>query len=175
VSPSYFLYVGDEEPRKNLGCLLDAYASYRASAADPVELVLAGSVSASAAVPGVRLERHVDCERLTELYAGATALVQPSLYEGFGLTALEAMRAGTPVLAARSPGLIEVCGDAALYADPRDSSSFAAKMAEIADAPGLRHDLVKRGRRRAADFSWAASARKHLDAYSLALQRHRSQ
>jgi glycosyltransferase involved in cell wall biosynthesis len=117
----------------------------------------------------------VDRERLTELYAGATALVQPSLYEGFGLTALEAMRAGTPVLAARSPGLIEVCGDAALYADPRDSSSFAAKMAEIADAPGLRHDLVKRGRRRAADFSWAASARKHLDAYSLALQRHRSQ
>jgi glycosyltransferase involved in cell wall biosynthesis len=164
----YFLYVGDDEPRKNLGCLLEAYASYRGSASDPIELVFAGSVSPRAAAPGVRIERHPDRRRLSELYGAAAALVHPSLYEGFGLTALEAMSAGTPVIAARSPGLTEVCGDAALYADPRASSSFAARMAEIASTPELRRDLSERGRVRAAGFTWAACARAHVDAYSLA-------
>jgi glycosyltransferase involved in cell wall biosynthesis len=165
---THLLYVGDDEPRKNLGCLLDAYASYRGSASDPIELVFAGSVSPRAAAPGVRIERHPDRRRLSELYGAAAALVHPSLYEGFGLTALEAMSAGTPVIAARSPGLTEVCGDAALYADPRASSSFAARMAEIASTPELRRDLSERGRVRAAGFTWAACARAHVDAYSLA-------
>src|SRR5207245_2815922 len=99
-----------------------AYARYRAAAEGPLDLVLAGSASAHA--PGVRLERLPDRERLAALYAGAVALLHPSLYEGFGLTVLEAMSVGTPVIAARTPGLVETCGDAARYADPSTPESF---------------------------------------------------
>ena len=166
-SPQHFLYVGDAEPRKNVQVLLAAYSSYREQVSDPLELVLAGSASAVGA--GVRTERAPSSQRLAELYAAAAALVHPSLYEGFGLTPLEAMTVGTPVLAARSPGVTEVCADAALYADPTDAGAFAAAMIEIAGDPALRHDLATRGSIRAAHFSWADCARRHVDAYSLAL------
>jgi glycosyltransferase involved in cell wall biosynthesis len=89
------------------------------------------------------------------------------------MTLVEAMAAGAPVLAAGAPGAVEVCGDAARYADPRDPRSFAAAMAEIATDAGLRRELAERGRRRAAGFSWTESARIHLAAYSLALNHAR--
>jgi glycosyltransferase involved in cell wall biosynthesis len=164
--PRHFLYVGDSEPRKNLPTLLDAYARYRERASNPLDLVLAGSATADA--PGVRLEVHPGPARLAALYAAAVALVHPSLYEGFGLTPLEAMRAGVPVIAAAS--VREVCGDAARYADPHDSESFAQAMTELAGDQQRRHELAERGRRRAGTFSWDACARAHLDAYSLALK-----
>jgi alpha-1,3-rhamnosyl/mannosyltransferase len=166
-NPSHFLYVGDDEPRKNLATLMAAYRSYRAQAVRPLELVLAGSASAEA--PGVRVERTPDPRRLGELYLGAAALVHPSLYEGFGLTALEAMSLGTAVLAARSPGIVEVCAGAARYGDAHDPESFAAAMLDLADDPALRDELGARGRRRASEFSWARCARAHVEAYSLAL------
>lgn len=168
----HFLYVGDAEPRKNVSTLIAAYRRYRELADTPLPLVLAGSASPEGPdEPGVRAERRPSREQLADLFAAAVALIQPSLYEGFGLTALEAMSAGAPVLAADVPGLREVCGDAARYADPHDPASFAAGMGEIASEPRLRDDLAARGRRRAADFSWAVSARAHLDAYSLALEK----
>jgi glycosyltransferase involved in cell wall biosynthesis len=165
--PRHFLYVGDGDPRKNLPLLLAAYRSYREKVPDPLDLVVAGS--ASAAGPGVRMERAPSSQRLSELYAGAAALVHPSLYEGFGLTPLEAMSMGTPVLAARSPGVTEICADAALYAEPGDVGSFVASMVKLADDPSLRRDLSSRGAIRAEHFSWAECARRHLDAYSLAV------
>jgi glycosyltransferase involved in cell wall biosynthesis len=164
---SHFLYVGDAEPRKNLATLLAAYALYRRRTDAPLELVLAGTAAASE--PGIRLEPSPTSDRLAELYAEAAALVHPSLYEGFGFTPLEAMTAGTPVIAARSPGTVEVCGDAARYVDPSDPAAFAAAMAELAATPAVRRELRERGRRRAAEFTWAASARAHVAAYSLAL------
>jgi glycosyltransferase involved in cell wall biosynthesis len=163
---AHFLYVGDDEPRKNLAVLLDAYARYRAADPKPLELVLAGSATVD--LPGVRSVRHPDAQQLAELFAGAAALVHPAVYEGFGLTVLEAMRAGVPVIATRS--VEEVCADAARYADPRDADAFAAAMSEVASQPRLRAALWQRGRRRAAEFSWDASARAHLAAYSLALE-----
>jgi glycosyltransferase involved in cell wall biosynthesis len=165
-SRDHFLYVGDDEPRKNLPTLLAGYRGYRERVAQPVPLVLAGSASADG--PGLTVEHHPSRERLAELYAGSIALVQPSLYEGFGLTVIEAMSAGTPVLAARSPGLIEVCADAARYADPRDPASFAEAMVEISEDPQLRARLSELGRGRAAHFSWGDCARAHVEAYSLA-------
>ncbi|MGI8904297.1 MAG: glycosyltransferase family 4 protein [Solirubrobacteraceae bacterium] len=168
-SPEHFLYVGDDEPRKDLPTLLAAYRDYRDRTEDPLGLVLAGSCSGDGA--GVRLEHRPSAARLARLYAGAVALVHPSLYEGFGLTALEAMSAGTPVLAARSPGLTEVCGDAARYADPGDARSLAAGMAEIAASGSVQRELARRGSARAAQFSWAASARAHRETYALALRR----
>jgi alpha-1,3-rhamnosyl/mannosyltransferase len=166
--PTHFLYVGDDEPRKDLGLLLSAHARHRAMAGPAaLPLVLAGSAP-DPGLPGVRTERP-DAARLAELHASAAALVHPALHEGFGLTALEAMAAGTPVVAVRSPGVLEVCGAAAAWADPGDAEALAAHMTRLAADPAARDELAERGRRRSADFSWERSAREHLRAYTLAV------
>ncbi len=118
---------------------------------------------------GVEVVARPEQLRLAALYRDAAALVHPALHEGFGLTPLEAMTAGTPVIAARSPGVTETCGDAVLYVDPRDPGKLAEELARVAAEPRLRADLAERGRRRAAEFSWARSARRHVEAYTLAL------
>lgn len=166
-SASHLLYVGDAEPRKNLTALLAAYAAYRAGG-DPLPLVLAGTARSDDA--GVRTELRPTPGRLARLYGGAVALVHPSLHEGFGMVALEAMAAGVPVLAARAPGVVETCGDAARYFDPRDPTTLAAALSEIATDSALRDRLAQAGRARAAEFSWERSARAHLEAYTLAVQ-----
>jgi len=169
VRAEHFLYVGDDEPRKNLGLLLDAYARYRAAAGESnaLPLVLAGraALPAAARQAGVR---HETAPNLTALLNGAAALVHPALHEGFGLTALEAMSAGVPVIAARSPGLAQTVAGAALMIDPLDAGDLASALRRVADEPRLRADLARRGRERAAEFSWAASARAHITAYTLA-------
>lgn len=176
----HFLYVGDAEPRKNLPRLLEAYARYRAGhpaqpaglpspvgRADggPLDLVLAGRARADGR-PGVRHEPEPD---LPGLHARAAALLLPSLHEGFGLTALEAMHAGTPVLTSSGvPALTELCADAARYVDPRDTDDLVRGLVELATVPPLREALRRRGLARAAEFTWERSARAHLRAYSLA-------
>jgi glycosyltransferase involved in cell wall biosynthesis len=166
VRAEHFLYVGDDEPRKNLGLLLDAYGRYRAEArpGEALALVLAGRATADRA--GVRCEPQPN---LAALLDGAAALVHPALHEGFGLTALEAMSAGVPVVAARSPGLAETVGTAALLFDPYDAHGLARLLHRVATEPALRADLARRGRDRAGAFSWAASARAHIEAYTLAM------
>jgi len=167
----HFLYVGDTEPRKDLGTLLAAYTRYRDQLEQPLGLVLAGPAAAIAdTTPGVRGEPDPTAEELARLYAGAAALVHTSLYEGFGMTPLEAMSTGTPVIAAGVPGVTEVCGEAARYCQPGAAVSFATAMLELAASPALALELSDRGRRQAAQFTWAASARAHVAAYSLALE-----
>jgi glycosyltransferase involved in cell wall biosynthesis len=161
----HFLYVGDAEPRKNLPVLLAAHARYR-ERGGRLPLVLAGS--AQARQSGVIVEARPTAGRLGKLYAEALALVHPALHEGFGLTPLEAMHAGVPVLAARSPGVAEVCGDAAAWFDPRDPEGLAAALADLEGDPARRADLAARGRRRAAQFTWERCARAHVEAYTVA-------
>lgn len=169
-SSGHFLYVGDAEPRKDLPTLLSGYARYRLQDGPrALGLVLAGSLGPLAAEPGVTVEPEPTTERLARLYAGAAALVHPSRYEGFGLTALEAMTLGVPVIAARSPGVVETCGEAARYFVPGDAAGLAGVLAEVAASPRLRGELSGLGRRRARGFSWSECAQRHLDAYSLAL------
>ncbi len=171
--PAHLLYVGDDEPRKNLGLLLAGYALYRAHAgADALPLVLAGRTEARGA--GLQVVARPDAEQLAALYARAAVLVHPSLHEGFGLVALEAMSAGVPVLAARTAGVQEVCGDAAIYVDGRDPHVLGRELGRMATDPALRRDLTERGRRRAAEFSWARSARAHAAAYALAVSQCRA-
>jgi glycosyltransferase involved in cell wall biosynthesis len=158
--PRHFLYVGDDEPRKNLDGLLGAYEHYRAGAERPLELVLAGG--AARRVGG---EVSPSAARLAELHSAAAALVHPSLEEGFGLTLLEAMAAGTPVIAVRTTAAEEVCGDAALLVEPK---GLADALARIAAEPELRERLAATGRERAKEFSWDESARLHVSAYTLA-------
>jgi glycosyltransferase involved in cell wall biosynthesis len=167
--PVHFLYVGDDEPRKNLGLLLDAYRLYREKRGDcALPLVLAGSAGADA--PGVRVERRPDTARLAELYAGAVALVHPARLEGFGMTPLEALSTGTPVLAVRAGAVQEVCAGAAVYVDPEDPAAMAAEMERLERDPPLREELSRAGRDRALRFSWEHSARAHVRAYTLALE-----
>jgi len=170
LPPRHFLYVGDDEPRKDLPTLLAAYELYRAGSEDPHSLVLAGNLARGSRGEGVRVERDPDPQRLAELYREAVALVHPSLHEGFGLTALEAMSLRTPVLCAQIDTADELYGDAVLYAGTGDSASFAGAMARLASSAELRRDLAERATARVAEYSWAASARAHAAAYSLALE-----
>ncbi|MGI8922008.1 MAG: glycosyltransferase family 4 protein [Solirubrobacteraceae bacterium] len=166
----HFLYVGDNEPRKNLDAVLAAYQAYRAGVSARLPLILAGAAARLASgQDGVRGEPAPDADRLAELYRGAAALVHLSLVEGFGLTLLEAMTAGTPVIAASIPAVRELCADALLAVEPGDADGVAAAMARLAGDATLRAELGARGLARAAAFSWERSARAHLAAYSLAL------
>ncbi len=159
------LFVGDTEPRKDLPGLLAAYARYRADATDPAPLVLAGAAAAAAGEPGVSGRADPGADELADLMRGARALVHSSRHEGFGLTLLEAMALGVPVVAVTSAGAREVCGDAALLVEPGD---LAGAIARVADDAGLRADLARRGSERAGRFSWESSALAHVEAYTLA-------
>jgi glycosyltransferase involved in cell wall biosynthesis len=160
LSRPYVLTIATDDPRKNLGKLAPVAA---ALAREGIELVWAGDrrpyFAAAAAAAGVRSLGYVPDAELPGLYAGALAFVLASRYEGFGLTCLEAMACGTPVVAADRAALPETCGDAALLVDPDDPEALAA--AVLAAATGdaeTREALRSAGLRRAARFSWDETA-----------------
>ena len=165
----YLLYVGNVMPHKNLVRLVEAFALV--ARRHPVRLVLRGWGRPRNVqilrdrIGALGLEARVDWrpyapdEELLALYRGARALVLPSLHEGFGLTALEAMACGTPVVAADVSSIPEVVGDAAVLVDPLDPASIAAGLCRILTEDGLCKDLRERGLERAGHFSWEATAR----------------
>ena len=113
----------------------------------------------------MRLLGYVPDEDLPWLYRGAELAVVPSQYEGFGLSALEAMACGTPVLAADASSLPEVVGDAGELFAPGDPALLARRIAEITAAPERRAAMRERGLARAAGFSWDRTARRVLEVY----------
>ena len=115
--------------------------------------------------PGVRELEAVPDDELARWYAAAEALVLPSLNEGFGLTGLEAMACGTPVVGSDIEALQEVIGDAGLLVNPRDTAALAGGMKRILDTPGLRRDLGARARARSARFCWERAAERTLEVY----------
>jgi glycosyltransferase involved in cell wall biosynthesis len=153
----YVLTVASRTARKNLA-VLDLAA--RRLAARGVDLVAAGGdrpqFRSEAETGGVRPLGHVDDDLLPGLYAGAAAFVLPSLYEGFGLTALEALAAGVPVVAADRGALPEVCGAAAQLVDPTDAEAVAAALERALDDPA---PWRAAGPPRAAPLTWDATAR----------------
>lgn len=112
---------------------------------------------------------HVTDEQLITLYRHARMLLFVSLYEGFGMPALEAMSVGLPVVASRAEAVAEVTGDAALKPDPRDEGDIAEAIRELDGSEDLRRNLIESGFRRAAEFSWRRCAEQTLGVYREAL------
>jgi len=177
IQRPYILYVGGVGRHKNPLALVKALAILRGrTATKELTLVItgndngsAGEIRACANSSGlektVRLPGYVAREELPALYAGAFVYVTPSLFEGFGLTVLEAMAFHTPVVISDRASLPEVAGDAALIVDPESPDRIADAVYRVAADPELRQELVNRGLRRVEEFSWERTARLTLEAY----------
>jgi glycosyltransferase involved in cell wall biosynthesis len=168
---AYLLFVGSLNPRKNVARLLNAYERYRTQADDPLPLVLAGSqrdVFAAvdrSPIDDVHALGFVPDEQRNWLYHNATALLFPSLYEGFGLPIIEAMDCGIPVLTSNIGAMAEVAGDAATLVDPTDTGDIAAGIERVATDDDLRETLVEAGRNRVGAFTWASTAAEMVAIY----------
>jgi glycosyltransferase involved in cell wall biosynthesis len=162
----YFLFVGGTEKRKNLRAALEAL-----SGLDGARLRVVGPTDPSPVhdarteQPGVEWLGYVGEDELAQLYAGATALVFPSLYEGFGLPVVEAMAHRTPVIASNVSSIPEIARDAAVLVDPSDVEAIRDAMERVAKDPELRARLIDRGAEVAREFTWEATARATLAAY----------
>ena len=169
----YLLCLAAPQPRKNLALLIRSFYRLLDEQRLPdTHLVLAGSkeqgwmydeILAAAESSPIHRSRliftgYVAEEDLPALYSGAAAFVFPSLYEGFGLPALEAMACGTPVITSNTTSLPEVVGDAALSVDPTDADRLTEAMATILSNDSLREELRLKGLSRASEFSWARCA-----------------
>jgi glycosyltransferase involved in cell wall biosynthesis len=170
TSGRFLLYVGGLSPHKNLPRLIEGFA--RSAPAD-VSLVLVGDLNDvfHTHIPEIRrtiaghgledrviLTGFVPDADLVFLYSRAYALALPSLLEGFGLPAVEAMACGTPVVASRAGSLPEVVGDAGLFFDPLDVGEIGRTLGAILDDPGRRDDLAATALRRSTRFDWDRSA-----------------
>ncbi len=171
------LTVATNLPHKNLPALIDALALI-APAERPLLAIAGhdtddGRLQAQAAAAGVgeyvRLLGHCSTAELDALYALAACLVLPTLHEGFGLPAIEAMARSLPVACSDIPALREVGGSAALYFDPHSPAQIAAAIGELIADTGLAGRLRELGRVQAARFSWAAAAAGTLESYRRAL------
>jgi glycosyltransferase involved in cell wall biosynthesis len=172
----YILFMGTYEPRKNIGGLLNAYRLLRASLPTAPPLALVGRrgwlytdsltlIRTLGLGEHVRLIENAADSDLAALYTGASMLVLPSFYEGFGLPVLEAQACGTPVITSDRGSLPEVAGKAALLINPEDVFSIASTMEHILTDPALADRLRNDGLINAARFSWQQAARETLDIY----------
>ena len=162
----YVLFAGSLEPRKNLAGLIAAWNMLAARHPD-VRLVAAGGsgrvfrrLKIPAGLERVHFTGYVSDAELAALYAGAEVFVFPSLDEGFGLPALEAMACGAPVLASTRGALPEVIGDAGLFFDPADVAQLVGFLEQCLCDAHLRRSLAARGLERASAFTWAKAAEK---------------
>lgn len=170
----FFLSVSSLEPRKNLTNLVKAYRLLPGEVTAEHKLVLVGAGNRLFSNPGLAevIERlpsgsviapgYIPEEDLPSVYRMATALVFPSLYEGFGLPVLEAMAASTPVITSNRSSLPEAAGTAAALINPENVEEIAAAMELLASDSGTRNLLIERGKKRAGSFTWEETATKTL-------------
>lgn len=168
----YVLAIGTVEPRKDYPLLVRAFdrvVEGSDSGLEDLALVIAGADGwgTDGLVAALDAARHrdrvvragyVEASRLACLLRSAAVLAYPSVYEGFGFVPLEAMEAGVPVVATAAGAVPEVAGDGALLVPPGDTDALAGALETVLTDDAARSDLVERGRRRAAEFTWSACA-----------------
>jgi glycosyltransferase involved in cell wall biosynthesis/GT2 family glycosyltransferase/Flp pilus assembly protein TadD len=177
IETPYFIYSGGIDFRKNIASLIAAFAQMVRDSIAPYTLVFAGELDAGILQNLAQRLRCADVlskilavgfvpdEDLKNLYHGATAMVFPSFYEGFGLPALEAMACATPVIASRRGSLPEIVEQTGLLIEPDSTDEIAQAMMKLASDEGLRHRLGEESRRRAQIFRWEDVAEKTFRAY----------
>lgn len=168
----YVIYVGALQPRKNLDVLVDAFESLRRDESyKDIGLVIAGDLGWMYKDFLKRIENNpaitaigkFETRDLPMLLRGAEALIFPSLYEGFGLPALEAMACGVPVVAADNSSLAEIVGEAGILFDAYSRDNLAKSLIKILESDKLRDDLRQKGLERVKDFSWEKCAEETLE------------
>ena len=175
IGHPYVLYVGNFRGYKDVDTLIKAFALYLATSGREVSILVLASSDSPERVQQLALEEGIsesvrvvsspDDATLRDLYHGARVLVQPSLYEGFGLTPLEAMRAGVPVIVSDAECLVEVCGDAARVFPRRDIRALAHELSTVLSDTQLQGSLRTAGNIQAARYSWTATALSTLQVY----------
>lgn len=174
----YILFVGTLEPRKNLSVLLDAWEHLRQERSAP-PLIIVGPYGWRSRAVFARVQNlagnglthlaSVSRERLVELFQAARALVLPSVYEGFGLPALEAMACGIPAVVGNTSSLPEVVGDSGLLVEPDNVGDLIGSLRELLGNSDLSGELSARGIERASHFTWARAASQMEEVFSAAL------
>ncbi|MBI4449743.1 glycosyltransferase family 4 protein, partial [Candidatus Uhrbacteria bacterium] len=177
IPASYILSVSELSPRKNLDGLISAFellTPHASRLTPPISLVIAGipggatpairrQIAHSPVRDRIHLIGPVDDNEKRALLARAACFVYPSLWEGFGFPALEAMMEGCPVVSSTGGSLPEILGDAALLVDPLDPAAIADAIRRVFTDDAFRQDLITRGRARAAQFQWQHAADRTLD------------
>jgi len=175
------LYVGRMDPYKNVAGLVRAFAVLHEKLQGNIRLIIVGKIDPRFTEPqfevqrlglgaAVRFTGHIPDHELQSLYRQAALLAFPSLYEGFGLPPLEAMRHDVPVVASDRSCIPEVLGDAAILIDPTDPKSFADAMHTLIANPPIAADLRKRGRGRVELYSVVEQARQTMEVYQSLLR-----
>lgn len=174
---SYFLFIGTLQPRKNIERIIRAFDMWQNGNPDKnIGLVLAGKKgwlfdeSWLDGVENVHLTGYIDAEDKGALIRQASALIFPSLYEGFGFPVVEAMHMGTAVITSNSSSLPELVGDAAILVNPESIEEIAASLDLVADNELLRRKLGVKGMMQAKQFSWKTAAEQTLSILEEATQ-----
>lgn len=176
VTKDYFLWVGNYKPYKNLVRLIQAFADFLKQTSADVQLLLVGprdkrfpeaqKMIAKLGMEGTIIQAgYVQETDLVALYNAARGFILPSLYEGFGLTLLEAMACGTPVICSKRASIPEIAGSAVLYINPESIEDMGFAMKRLITEEKLHNELKQKGLKQSKKFTWSKAAKQTLEMY----------
>lgn len=177
INRPYVFVLNSKSPHKNIARLVESFLRANHTLEHAYQLIIGGHMpesknpaNAIATVveesSDIRVTGYLSDSEMAELMAHASVFAFPSLYEGFGLPALEAMAAGVPVISSNRASLPEVCGEAALYFDPLYVDAITASLVQVLSDAGVRERLITAGKENLKRFSWESTARQTLDLYT---------
>lgn len=172
----YFFYIGSLKPHKNVQTLIQVFRRLRQTGKTQAELVIVGrkdrqyspdfqELAKLESGGGIIYIPETDSGTVLQMYRHALALVHPSFYEGFGLTLLEAMACGTPVISSAAASMPEVAGDAAIFVNPTSPIQIAEAMIKVENDAPLRREMRQKGLARVKQFDWQQTAHQTLKVY----------